>query len=222
MKKLLLSFCFISSVAFAQDSKFLVGINTASVWNSYLFRDHDAFLFDSRINLNVGIQSKYFLNKKFWIDAQLNYATKNFGSGIDFSYFVYVDPNDPAVSQGNSRYNVRQNYFEIPISLNYSFTSEKPVNFFCSLGFTNSFLLSARATTSYNGSSDVGERYKSYLMSIRPGLGILFPMGKGFYGSAECYGNIYPENVYNESSFIKGNPFQLALGFSVLKKLGKA
>lgn len=216
---------FASLPAVGQDSKFYVGVNTAGVWNSYLLSQKPGpYLFQGRINGSIGIQSKYSFGKKFQIDAQLNLASKNFGSGVDFSFLKQIDPNDPVYpTSGQITWSVRQLFLEIPVSINYVFSTEKPTTFFCSLGLTNSFLLSTKYANgrSIFGSGEVGERYKNYLVSVKTGLGVLFPMGNGFYGSGECYGNIYPESVYS-GSYIHGNPFQLALGFGVMKKIGRA
>jgi hypothetical protein len=181
----------ISYGAFAQNTKFLVGINGAGVWNSYLLATKsDPYLFQGRINWNIGICSKYSLNKRFQADARLDFASKNFGSGVDFTFLQMIDPNDPVfASSGQIHWSVRQLYLEIPISLNYFFSTDKPVNFFSSLGFINSVLVSSKYSSGHSifGSGEVGERYKDYLLSIKTGLGILFPMGGGFCGSAEGY-----------------------------------
>ena len=141
---------------------------------------------------------------------------------MDLNYLKIIDPNDPVIasSSGQINWGVRQMYLEIPISLNYVFTTDKPVKFFGSLGLTNAFLLSAKYSSGYSvfGSGEVVEKYKSYLISIKTGLGVIFPMGNDFCGSAECFSDVYPEKVYN-SSYIKENPFQLALSFGVLKRI---
>jgi hypothetical protein len=205
----------------AQDPRFYLGVNSAGVWNSYLFRHKDAYVLEGRPNWSVGFQSKYIVSKKVQLDAQLNLASKNFGSGIDDSYYRSIDPSDPLLNPGDSHWAVRQNYLEVPISLNYFFLAESRVKVFGTAGLTNSFFLSAKYAgnpmqLSLNSNGDVFEKYKSYLLSLRTGAGIMFSMGKDFYGTVECYDNVYLGRVNS----IKGNPFQLALGFSVLKKLG--
>src|SRR5579885_194277 len=89
-------FIFVAGTSYAQMPKFLVGLNAAGVWNSYFFaKSKPPYLLDDRINWSLGVQTKYFLGKKFWLDGQINFAKKNFGSGIDYSYYKYVD-YDPA------------------------------------------------------------------------------------------------------------------------------
>ena len=210
MKKILVCFfIFTTCASYGQMPKFLVGVNAAGVWNSYFFaKSKPPFLLDDRINWSLGIQSKYFLGKKFWLDGQINFATKNFGSGIDYYYLASID-NDPSLL-GQTHYTVKQNYLEVPLSVNYIFGSTERLNFFCSLGFTNSFMMSVSKPNNQN------EQYKKYLITGKAGGGVLFPFGRNFFGTAECFTNIYLEKANKYFN----NPFQLALGFSVLKKIG--
>jgi hypothetical protein len=222
MKKAIFSCLILLSIsANAQDSKFFMGLTTAGVWNSYLLaKKSEPFELTGKLNVSGGLQAKYLLNKKISIDGQLIFSTKNFGSGRDLSYYQLSDPNDPVYTSGSSlQFSVKQNYLEVPVSVNYFFPAKKSVTFFGTLGITNSFLLSAK----YKGAGpnqyfsttngEVFERYKSYLLSVKAGAGVLFPMGRNFYGSVETYSNIYPLRVHPT---IESNPFQLALGFSVL------
>lgn len=217
MRKVLFSFLiFYTLNAQAQESKFLLGINAAGVWNSYLLTPKsEPFLIGGKINWSAGIQSKYFLSKRFQLDAQINFATKNFSSGVQYNYVRGID-YDPEANE--IHYTVKQSYIEVPITANYFFPTKKSLKFFCDLGLTNSFALSASYsdTPAGFGSYGVGEKYKSYLISLKTGAGVLFPLGNNFYGTAEFFSNIYLERVH---AYIH-NPFQLAIGFSVLKKLG--
>ncbi|HEV8515665.1 MAG TPA: outer membrane beta-barrel protein [Cyclobacteriaceae bacterium] len=222
MRKVLFSFLiFYSLSAQAQQSKFLLGINAAGVWNSYLLTpDSGPYLLGGKINWSAGIQSKYLLSDRFKLDVQVNFATKNFASGLDMNYLRTVD-YEAYLNNKEIHYNVKQSYIEIPISVNYFFPAVKPVNFFCDVGLTNSFALSASYSdmNTYSlvhfGSYGIAEKYKDYLISLKAGAGALFPFGKSFYGSVECYSTIYLKKVSDHFH----NPFQLALGFSVLKKL---
>jgi hypothetical protein len=219
MKRVLLILFFLPTISFAQ---ILVGVNAGAIWNSYVFnKSVGSYEPKGQLNWEFGLNGRYQVNEKLAVDVKANIASKNFSSVINYDHYLWINTSDPTFGfSGKRKYSITQTFVEIPISVSYFLSgTKKKFNTYFSLGLSCAKKISGNSSN-INGwgltySDYTHDKYKDFLISAKPAFGAVLDLGKNFAFFSELCSNIYLQEVG-----LTGNPFQLGLNFSILKKLG--
>jgi hypothetical protein len=111
-----------------------LGVTASAFRTSFAFAPPGKFT--GKNNFGVGITMLVPLNSRFSVDARLLYTNMNVA--INDSYYRYLQNNDPLVVNGKEN-KVKQSYWEVPVGIRYSLTTESKVNWFISAGISQSF-----------------------------------------------------------------------------------
>ena len=117
----------------ASAQKISVGVTTSVFRTSFAFAPTEKFT--GKNNFGVGIVALVPLNSRFSVDARLLYTNMNVA--INNSYYRYIQDSDPLIVDDES--DVKESYWEIPVGIRYSLTTESKINWYIGAGISQSF-----------------------------------------------------------------------------------
>lgn len=214
MSRILIFLVFASSTVTAQ-SKFLLGLNSGILSDSY-FLSSNAGAYNrslqGKLNWSIGVQSRFTLSERLLIDGQVGFNTKNFRADI-------ISANNGSPDISFEGFDIDQKFLDASSSVCYLISPKS--NAYFSLGLSYSIRLASNYSLNIPAlwESDVPvESYKESFLGIRSAFGFLHPIGKSLLFGGEFYGKVYPFRVHSNFAI---NPFEIGLNFSVLRKFGR-
>lgn len=177
MKKISLFFALSTVVltVFAQDSKFIVGLEAALIRTDLLTEDVDDEI--KPINsISPGLYLEYLLNSKFSLKSGLAYERKGWAGES-----TRIDSNLEPI--GTQDIILRFDYLTIPVMASYS--TKGTVRFYVNGGTIFGFLLSHTVTLGEFGDEpeqtiDIKGDLKTFDFGLSIGCGLFLPLGERF------------------------------------------
>lgn len=117
----------------ASAQKISVGVTTSVFRTSFALAPPGKYT--GKNNFGVGMIAVVPLNTRFSVDARLLYTNMNVA--INHNYYRYIQDSDPIITDKENYF--KQSYWEIPLGIRYSLTTESKVNWFISAGISQSF-----------------------------------------------------------------------------------
>jgi hypothetical protein len=132
---------------------------------SSVFRTSFAFAPDQGLtgknNFGIGIVTLVPLNTRFSLDARVLYTNMNVA--INNNYYRYIQNGDPLIVKDKENV-IKQSYWEIPVGIRYSLTTESKVNWYISAGISQSF--QSRAYVDTTKTDGTGKRLFGTYLSV--------------------------------------------------------
>ncbi len=176
MKKILVLFVLSTVVftVFAQDSKFIIGVEAAAI-RTIPWGEDVTDAINPIYSVSPGFNLEYSLNSNFSLKSGLLYERKGFTTEYLFYDNGYLEPI------GTASYTAHFDYLTIPTMVSYS--TKGNVRFYVNGGTYFGFLLSNTNTISEIGdfpeqTIDVKEDTKTFDFGLSFGCGLFMPIGE--------------------------------------------
>ena len=177
MKKIfvLVAFSTLVFTVFAQDSKFIIGVEAAAI-RTIPWGEDVTDAINPIYSMSPGINLEYLLNSNFSLKSGLLYERKGLATEI-----TLLDTNYEPI--GTQDHTAHFDYLTIPVMVSYS--TKGTVRFYVNGGTYFGFLLSNTITLGEFGdypeqTIDVKEDTKTFDFGLSFGCGLFLPIGERF------------------------------------------
>ncbi len=177
MKKIfvLVAFSTLVFTVFAQDSKFIIGVEAAAI-RTIPWGEDVTDAINPIYSMSPGINLEYLLNSNFSLKSGLLYERKGLATEI-----TLLDTNYEPI--GTQDHTAHFDYLTIPVMVSYS--TQGTVRFYVNGGTYFGFLLSNTITLGEFGdypeqTIDVKEDTKTFDFGLSFGCGLFLPIGERF------------------------------------------
>lgn len=198
----------------AQSRRTQIGLSSSIDFNTY-FVEEDRWPADFRLRFNysVGPVIRYALNDRLSLGSGVLLSTKNVNERLDLEAFRPIDPSDPILVDIEPDRVLRNFYLDIPTVINYKFKEGEEVEFYGSLGFVNSLLLSSKENGRTDSRFEILE-YNEHLISTKIGAGVFIKKETlGLYIEPQI--RIYLNDVH--TARLVENPVHFGLEFQLVR-----
>ena len=212
MKKILVLFALSTVVftVFAQDSKFIIGVE-AAVNRTHLWGEdiHDAY--NPLYSISPGLNLEYLLNSNISLKSGLLYERKGFTAET-----FYTGPI--GMPMGTRDFTATFDYLTLPVLLSYS--TNGTVRFYVNGGAYFGFLLSNTLTLGEFGdypeqTVDAKEDTKTFDFGLSFGCGLFIPIGERFAFDFGLRDNLGLIDIFKPENDEKSRFNTLGLVFSL-------
>lgn len=167
------------------------GINVSKHYSIYHGPDASDFSsYDEEIGFQLGFSAEYLLFKDLWLNSGVQFRTTNYSHIISEVEGSTVD------------YQEKLSYFELPVSVKYTFLKGDLRPYVCAGGYV-SFLTNAISTSRREEINDIVDRIdyrNTFFAGFGGGAGLNYTTRKGMNLFLDVRYTIYPEQLNKEGT----------------------